>query len=288
VTSRQLRERLYRELERNVALRVEDTDSPDTFTVSGRGELHLGILMETMRREGYEFAVSRPRIITRRGPDGELLEPYEEATIDVPERFVGAVIEKLGSRRGTLQEMRSPETRADGGQGSGLVRLVFRVPARGLFGYRNEFLTDTRGEGILHHRFFEYEQWAGPIKGRERGVMVSMVDGTSVAYALWNLQERGTLFIGPGVETYEGMIVGENARPGDLEVNVAKGKKLTNIRAAGADDAIMLETPRSLTLERGLEFLGDDELMEVTPTAIRLRKRHLKQHERKKASRAAG
>ena len=289
VTSRQLRERLYRELERNVALRVEDTDSPDTFTVSGRGELHLGILMETMRREGYEFAVSRPRIITRRGPDGEINEPFEELIIDVPDRFVGAVIEKLGPRRAAMLEMRSPESRTTAGSaGLGLVRLVFRIPARGLFGYRGEFLTDTRGEGMLHHRFLEYGPWAGPIKGRERGVMVSMVDGASVAYALWNLQERGTLFIGPGVDVYEGMIVGENTRPGDLDVNVAKGKKLTNIRAAGADDAILLEPPRPLTLERGLEFIGDDELMEVTPSAIRLRKRHLKAHERKKASRIAG
>lgn len=279
VTSRQLRDRLYKELERNVALRVEDTDSPDTFTVSGRGELHLGILMETMRREGYEFAVSRPRIITKKGPGGEVLEPYEEVVIDVPEAFVGVVIEKLGGRRGEMLEMRSS------GEGSGLTRIVYRMPARGLFGYRSEFLTDTRGEGVLHHRFSGYGPWAGAIRSRDRGVMVCMADGVSVAYSLWNLQERGALFIGPGVPVYEGMIVGENARPGDLEVNVTKGKKLTNIRAAGADDAILLETPRQLTLESALEFIGDDELVEVTPQAIRLRKRFLKLHERKKASR---
>jgi GTP-binding protein len=279
VTSRQLRDRLYKELERNVALRVEDTDSPDTFTVSGRGELHLGILMETMRREGYEFAVSRPRIITKKGPDGETLEPFEEVVIDVPEAFVGVVIEKLGGRRGEMLEMRSSA------EGSGLTRIVYRMPARGLFGYRSEFLTDTRGEGVLHHRFNGYGPWAGTIRSRDRGVMVCMADGVSVAYSLWNLQERGALFIGPGVPVYEGMIVGENARPGDLEVNVTKGKKLTNIRAAGADDAILLETPRLLTLEGALEFIGDDELVEVTPAAIRLRKRFLKQHERKKASR---
>lgn len=287
VTSRQLRERLYREIERNVALRVQDTDSPDTFTVSGRGELHLGILMETMRREGYEFAVSRPRIITKKNPAGDVLEPFEEVVIDVPESFVGVVIEKLGSRRGQMQEMRN----AGAGEGSsvgGLVRIVYRVPARGLFGYRSEFLTDTRGEGVLHHRFSGYGPWAGPIKGRERGVMVCMVDGSSVAYALWNLQERGALFIGPGTDVYEGMIVGEHARPGDLEVNVAKGKKLTNIRAAGADDAIQLETPRPVTLESALEFIAEDELVEITPGAIRLRKRHLKAHERKKASRLVG
>jgi GTP-binding protein len=281
VTSRQLRDRLYKELERNVALRVEDTDSPDTYTVSGRGELHLGILMETMRREGYEFAVSRPRIITKTGPDGELLEPYEEVVIDVPEAFVGVVIEVLGSRRGEMLEMRS----SGQGEGSGLTRIVYRMPARGLFGYRSEFLTDTRGEGVLHHRFSGYGPWAGSIRSRDRGVMVCMADGTSVAFSLWNLQERGALFIGPGVPVYEGMIVGENSRPGDLEVNVTKGKKLTNIRAAGADDAIVLETPRQITLESALEFIGDDELVEVTPASIRLRKRFLKLHERKKASR---
>ncbi len=279
VTSRQLRDRLYRELERNVALRVEDTASPDTFTVSGRGELHLGILMETMRREGYEFAVSRPRVITRAGDDGSMLEPYEEVIVDVPEAFVGTVIEGLGKRKGELIEMRA-------GAG-GLNRLVFRIPARGLFGYRNDFLTDTRGEGVMHHRFLEWGAWAGTIKRRERGVLVSMIEGTSVAYSLFNLQERGTLFIEPGVPVYEGMIVGEHARPGDLDVNVAKGKKLTNIRAASADENILLEPPRRLGLEPALEFIADDELVEVTPSAVRLRKRHLKAHERKKAARSA-
>jgi GTP-binding protein len=283
VTSRQLRERLYRELERNVALRVEDTESTDTFTVSGRGELHLGILMETMRREGYEFAVSRPRIITKQGPHGEVLEPFEEVMIDVPEIYVGVVIQKLGGRRGQMQEMRNAG-RSDGT--GGLVRIVYKMPARGLFGYRSEFMTDTRGEGILHHRFSGYWPWAGEIETRERGVMVSMAEGQSVAFALWNLQERGKLLIGPGIDVYEGMIIGEVARSGDLDVNVMKGKKLTNIRAAGADDSIQLEPPRLLTLESALEFIADDELVEVTPTAIRLRKRFLKAHERKKAARA--
>jgi GTP-binding protein len=287
VTSRQLRDRLYKELERNVALRVEDTASPDTFTVSGRGELHLGILMETMRREGYEFGVSRPRIITRQGSGGEVLEPYEEVVIDVPEAYVGVVIEKLGQRRGEMLELKSAAGRS-GQEGAGLVRIVYKVPARGLFGYRSEFLTDTRGEGVLHHRFSGYGPWAGSIRSRERGVLVCMQDGVSVAYALFNLQERATLFIGPGVDCYEGMIVGENSRAGDLEVNVSKGKKLTNIRAAGADEAIMLETPRPVTLEAALEFIADDELVEVTPAAIRLRKRFLKAHERKKASRMVG
>ncbi len=279
VTSRQLRDRLYRELERNVALRVEDTPSPDTFTVSGRGELHLGILMETMRREGYEFAVSRPRVITRTDEQGRLLEPYEEVIVDVPDTFVGTVIEGLGKRKGELVEMRA-------GAG-GLARLVFRIPARGLFGYRNDFLTDTRGEGVMHHRFLEWGPWVGPISRRERGVLVSMIDGTSVAYALFHLQDRGTLFIEPGVSVYQGMIVGEHARAGDLEVNVARGKKLTNIRAATADENILLEPPRRMGLESGLEYIADDELVEITPSAVRLRKRHLKAHERKKAARSA-
>jgi GTP-binding protein len=281
VTSRQLRERLYRELERNVALRVEDTDSTDTFTVSGRGELHLGILMETMRREGYEFAVSRPRIITKEGSHGEVLEPFEEVLIDVPESYVGVVIQKLGSRRGQMLEMRNTG-RSDGT--GGLVRIVYKMPARGLFGYRSEFLTDTRGEGVLHHRFSGYAPWAGEIETRERGVMVSMAEGVSVAFALYNLQERGKLFIGPVTDVYEGMIVGEVARSGDLEVNVMKGKKLTNMRSSGADDAIQLEPPRQITLENALEIIADDELVEVTPAAIRLRKRFLKAHERKRAA----
>jgi GTP-binding protein len=279
VTSRQIRERLMRELESNVALRVEDTESPDTLTVSGRGELHLGILMETMRREGYEFAVSRPRVILRKGPGGELLEPYEEVSVDVPETLMGPVIEKLGQRRGEMTEMRNP--------GGGLVRLVYRMPARSLFGYRSDFLSDTRGEGTLHHQFLDYGPYAGPMSTRSRGVLVSMVDGDSVAFALGSLQERATLFVGPGVATYEGMIVGENSRPGDMEVNVAKGKKLTNMRASGSDDNILLEPPRQMTLEDALGYIADDELIEMTPKSLRLRKRLLNASDRKKASRAS-
>jgi GTP-binding protein len=279
VTSRQIRDRLFKELESNVALRVEETDSPDTLQVSGRGELHLGILMETMRREGYEFAVSRPRVILKQGENGELLEPYEEVSIDVPENQMGPVIEKLGQRRGEMLEMKNP--------GGGLVRLVYRVPARGLFGYRSEFLTDTRGEGTLHHRFLEYGAYAGPMATRTRGVLVSMVDGESVAFALSNLQERSTFFIAPGVAVYEGMIVGENSRAGDMEVNVAKGKKLTNMRASGSDDNILLEPPRKMTLEDALGYIADDELAEVTPKSLRLRKRLLNASDRKKASRAS-
>jgi GTP-binding protein len=279
VTSRQVRERLYRELERNVALRVEDTDSTDSWTVSGRGELHLSILMETMRREGYEFQVSRPRVITRVGADGERLEPYEELMIDVPESFLGNVIEKLGSRRAEMLEMKNP--------GQGLVRLRYRIPARGLFGYRSEFLTDTRGTGLIHHRFLEYGPWAGPLAGRTRGTLVSMEAGTIVAFALANLQERSTLFVSPGDTVYEGMIVGENARPGDMDVNPTKEKKLTNMRSKSSDENVQLEPPRELTLEGALEYIEDDELIEVTPGAIRLRKRFLSANDRKKLSREA-
>jgi GTP-binding protein len=279
VTSRQLRERLYRELERNVALRVEDTESTDTWAVAGRGELHLSILMETMRREGYEFQVSRPRVITREGPDGERLEPYEELALDAPEEFLGAVIEKLGSRRGEMLEMKNP--------GQGLVRLLYRIPARGLFGYRSEFLTDTRGTGIMHHRFLEYGPWAGPLAGRSRGTLVSMEAGTAVAFALFNLSERATLFIAPGTPVYEGMIIGENSRPGDMDVNPTRAKKLTNIRTTASDENVQLEPPRELTLEGALEYIEDDELIEVTPQSIRLRKRFLSAIDRKKLAREA-
>ncbi|HEX8673186.1 MAG TPA: translational GTPase TypA [Longimicrobium sp.] len=279
VTSRQIRDRLMKELESNVALRVEDTDSPDTLQVSGRGELHLGILMETMRREGYEFAVSRPRVILKKGENGARLEPYEEVTIDVPENLMGPVIEKLGQRKAEMREMKNP--------GGGLVRLVYRIPARGLFGYRSEFLTDTRGEGQLHHRFMEYGPYVGPMSTRSRGVLVSMMDGESVAYAIGLLQERSSFFIEPGTPVYEGMIVGENSRPGDMEVNVIKGKKLTNMRASGSDDNILLEPPRKMTLEDAMGYIADDELIEVTPKSLRLRKRLLNASDRKKASRAA-
>jgi GTP-binding protein len=279
VTSRQVRERLFRELERNVALRVVDTEATDTWTVSGRGELHLSILMETMRREGFEFQVSRPRVITREGPNGERLEPYEELSIDVPEEFLGAVIEKLGPRRAEMIEMKNP--------GQGLVRLLYRIPARGLFGYRSEFLTDTRGTGIIHHRFLEYGTWAGPLAGRKRGTLVSMEFGSAVAFGLANLSERATLFVAPGTAVYEGMIIGESARPGDMDVNPTKEKKLTNMRTTSTDENIQLEPPRELTLEGALEYIEEDELIEVTPESIRLRKRFLSANDRKKLSREA-
>jgi GTP-binding protein len=279
VTSRQLKDRLYRELERNVALRVEETDSPDTHTVSGRGELHLGILMETMRREGFEFQVSRPRVITKLGPDGERLEPYEELMIDVPEAYMGVVMEKLGPRRTEMIEMKNP--------GQGMVRMSFRIPSRGLFGYRSEFLTDTRGTGIMHHRFLDYGPWAGPLAGRKRGVLIADREGSVVAFALGNLQERAQMFVEPGDHVYEGMIAGESSRPGDIDANVTKEKKLSNMRTTASDDNVILEPPREITLEYALEYIEEDELIEVTPKTIRLRKRVLPANDRKKAARAA-
>jgi GTP-binding protein len=280
VTTRQVRERLVKELERNVALRVEDTEQPDTFTVSGRGELHLTILMETMRREGYEFQVSRPRVITRT-VDGHTQEPYEEAVVEVPSDMVGTVIEKMGPRKGEMTEMRPMGD-------SGTTRLRFRVPARGLFGYRSEFLTDTRGEGILHHNFNAWGPWAGPLKGRSRGVLVADRKGVAVGFALFNLQERATMFVSPGDNVYGGMIVGENSRSDDMDVNVSKEKKLTNMRTTASDENIKLEPPRQITMELALEFIQDDELIEVTPDSMRLRKRVLDPNQRKKAARATG
>ena len=274
VTSRQLRERLFREVHSNVALRVEETDEPDRFRVAGRGELHLSILMETMRREGYEFAVSRPHVITRLGENGGIEEPYEEVVADVPEGMIGVVMSGLGERRGDMVDME----KGDGG----LVRLRFSVPSRALTGYRSEFLTETRGEGTLHRQFERYGAWAGEVKVRKTGALVSMLEGVATAYSLFNLQERGTMFVRPTEAVYNGMIVGEHSRENDLEVNVIKGKKLSNVRSSGADEAITLEPPREITLEHALEFIRDDELVEVTPDAIRLRKRMLTSHERKR------
>lgn len=276
VTSRQLRERLERELKANVALRVEFTSDSDTFIVSGRGELHLTILLENMRREGYEMAVSRPKpkIIEK---DGQRLEPYEALTMDVEQDHQGPVMELLGRRRGDLSNM-VPDS-------AGRVRLDYRVPARGLIGFHHEFLNLTRGSGIMSHVFDEYAPWAGDIDGRRNGVLISQDDGNSVAYALWKLQERGRMFVTPGEPLYEGMIIGIHTRDNDLVVNPVKEKKLTNVRSSGKDDAILLTPPMELTLERAVEFIADDELVEITPTSIRLRKRWLKEHERRKYSR---
>ncbi|MDP2480003.1 MAG: translational GTPase TypA [Candidatus Palauibacterales bacterium] len=278
VTSRQIRERLERETLSNVALRLEPTGDPDRFRVAGRGELHLAVVMESMRRQGYEFTVSRPEVITHQGPEG-LEEPYEEVVIDVPAEAMGVVIQKLGERRGEMVDI----SREIGGT----VRLRFLVPSRGLTGYRSEFLTDTRGEGILHRQFARYGPWAGSIEARRTGALVSMTEGTATGYALFNLQDRGRLFVGPGDAVYDGMIVGEHARENDLEVNTTRGKKLTNMRAAGSDENILLEPPREVTLEFGLEFIREDELVEVTPAAIRFRKRALTAHGRKRDRRQA-
>jgi GTP-binding protein len=284
VTTRQVRDRLMKELERNVALRVEDTESPDTFTVSGRGELHLTILMETMRREGYEFQVSRPRVIQRVNDQGQKEEPYEEAVVEVPSDLVGTVIEKMGARKGEMTDLKPMGE-------SGTSRLRFRIPARGLFGYRSEFMTDTRGEGILYHNFLEYGPWAGNLRGRQKGVLVADREGVAVGFALFNLQERATMFVTPGNPVYAGMIVGENVRPDDMDVNVCKEKKLTNMRTTSSDENIKLEPPRQLTLELALEFIEDDELIEVTPDGIRLRKRildaNLRRKEEKKRAKEA-
>jgi len=276
VTSRQLRERLYRELQSNVALRVEDTEEPDVLRVSGRGELHLTILIENMRREGYELAVSRPQVLTRL-VDGEVHEPYEALTVDIEEAHQGAVMEALGSRRAELTDMNI---------GLGRARLEYRVPARGLIGFQGEFLTLTRGTGLISHIFDGFATVKGEIPDRHNGVLVSNEHGEAVAYALFNLQERGRMFVSPGEKLYEGMIIGIHSRENDLVVNPIKTKKLTNIRAAGKDDAILLTPPIQLTLEYAVEFIADDELVEVTPTSIRIRKRFLKEHDRKRAARS--
>jgi len=276
VTSRQLRERLYRELQSNVALRVEDTDEPDVLRVAGRGELHLTILIENMRREGYELAVSRPQVLTRI-VNGEVHEPYEALTVDIEDTHQGAVMEALGSRRAELSDM---------SLGNGRARLEYRVPARGLIGFQGEFMTLTRGTGLISHIFDGFAPLKGDIPDRHNGVLVSNEHGEAVAYALFNLQERGRLFVGPGEKLYEGMIIGIHSRDNDLVVNPIKTKKLTNIRAAGKDEAILLTPPIELTLEYAVEFIADDELVEVTPTSIRIRKRFLKEQDRKRASRS--
>ena len=276
VTSRQIRERLERELQSNVALRVEFTADSDTFIVSGRGELHLTILLENMRREGYELAVGRPRVVYRT-VNGVRMEPYELLTVDVEEDTQGAVMEELGRRRGELQDMQSDS--------KGRTRLEYRIPARGLIGFQSEFLTLTRGTGVASHVFDDYGPVKGEMEERRNGVLVSQDDGAAVAYALWKLQERGRMFVSPGDALYEGMVIGIHSRDNDLVVNPIKGKQLTNVRASGSDEAVRLVPPIELTLEKAVEFIADDELVEITPRSIRIRKRLLKEHERKRASR---
>jgi len=278
VTSRQIRERLNRELQSNVALKVEFTSDADTFIVSGRGELHLTILLENMRREGYELAVGRPRVVFKE-VDGVRHEPYEILSVDVEEENQGAVMEELGVRRGELQDM-SPD-------GKGRVRLEYRIPARGLIGFQSEFLTLTRGTGVASHIFDSYDVVKGDIEDRRNGVLVSQDNGPAVAYALWKLQERGRMFVAPGDELYEGMIVGIHSRDNDLSVNPIRQKQLTNVRSSGTDEAVRLTPPIELTLERAVEFIAEDELVEITPKSIRLRKKSLKEHERRRDARGS-
>jgi len=276
VTSRNVRDRLARELLTNMALRVEETPDTDVFLVSGRGELHLTILIENMRREGYELAVSRPRVVMKE-INGETCEPYEMLSVDVEGQHQGAVMEALGTRRGDLTDMSS--------DGQGRARLTYRIPARGLIGFQGEFMNLTRGTGLMSHVFDGYAPVKGEIPERRNGVLVSQEDGDAVAYALWKLQDRGRMFVGPGEKLYEGMIIGIHSRDNDLVVNPIKGKQLTNVRASGTDEAVRLVPQIQLTLEYAVEFIADDELVEVTPVSIRIRKRHLKEHERKRAAR---
>lgn len=275
VTSRQIRDRLTKELLTNVALRVEDTEDTDVFRVSGRGELHLTILLENMRREGFEIAVGKPRVVYRE-VNGERCEPYEILTVDVEDEHQGAVMEELGRRRGEMTNMES--------DGNGRTRVEYRIPARGLIGFQGEFLSLTRGTGLMAHIFDDYAPVKADMPGRRNGVLISQENGDAVAYALWNLEDRGRMFVSPGDKLYEGMIIGIHSRDNDLVVNPIKGKKLTNVRASGTDEAVRLTPPIKLTLESAVEFIDDDELVEITPKTIRLRKRYLLEHERKRAS----
>jgi GTP-binding protein len=280
VTSRQIRERLFKETEGNVAIRVKDSEESDAFEVAGRGELQLGVLIEQMRREGFELTIGRPRVLTRENPEtGEREEPYEEVLVDVDEAYTGVVVEKMSLRRGVMQDMRP--------SGGGKQRLTFLIPSRGLIGYHGEFLTDTRGTGLMNRIFAGYQPWAGVIEGRRNGSLISNSDGEAIQYALFYLQERGTLFVDPGQKVYVGMILGEHSRDNDLDVNPIKEKKLTNIRAAGKDEALLLIPPRKMSLEQAIAYIEDDELVEVTPSAIRLRKRYLDPNERKKHAKRA-
>jgi GTP-binding protein len=278
VNSRQIRARLLAEAEGNVAIRITAAEDGDAFEVAGRGELQLGVLIETMRREGFELSISRPRVLTRVDEaSGKLLEPHEDIVVDVDEEFAGAVVEAIGKRRGRMEEMRP--------SGGGKVRLRFVAPSRGLIGYHGEFMTETRGTGVMHRVFREYAPHAGSVPARRNGVLVSTASGASVAYALWNLEDRGEMFIGAGVPVYVGMIIGENSRGDDLTVNPMKSKQLTNIRASGTDEAVRLTPPRRLSLEQAIAYIEDDELVEVTQDSIRMRKRHLDPHVRKRAAR---
>ena len=278
VTSRMIWDRLEKEAAGNVALQVERAPETDAFIVSGRGELQLAVLIETMRREGFELGVSRPQVVFKEDENGERLEPIEEVVIDVDDEHSGAVVQKLSERKAEMLEMKP--------SGAGRTRMVFHAPTRGLIGYQGELLTDTRGTAIMNRVFHDYAPHKGRIQGRHTGVLIAMDKGEAVAFALWNLEDRGPMMIHPGDKVYQGMIIGEHTRENDLEVNVLKGKKLTNVRASGTDEAVRLTPPLQMTLERSLAYIADDELVEVTPENIRLRKRHLDPHERKRAARA--
>jgi len=269
-----------REAEGNVAIRVRETEDSDAYEVAGRGELQLGVLVETMRRDGFELSVGRPRVLLKNDPaTGQRLEPIEEVQVDVDEAYSGVVVEKIGRRRGELIDMRP--------SGGGKTRLTFHVPTRGLIGYHGEFLTDTRGTGIMNRLFHSYAPYKGPIEARRNGVLISNAEGDAIAYALWNLEERGVIMVSPGDKVYQGMIIGEHSRENDLEVNPLKAKQLTNIRAAGKDEAVRLTPPRILSLEQAIAYIADDEIVEVTPKSIRLRKKLLDPNARKRAERAA-
>ena len=280
VQSRVIRDRLLAEAEGNVAIKISETGDKDAFEVAGRGELQLGVLIETMRREGFELTIGRPRVLYQHDPEtGQRTEPIEEVSIDVDDEFTGVVVEKMAARKGEMTDMRP--------FGVGRTRITFLAPSRGLIGYHGEFLTDTRGTGIMHRLYHGYAPYKGPIHGRHRGAIVSGETGSAVPFALWHLEERGVLFIGGGEQVYAGMVIGENAKPSDLEVNPLKAKQLTNIRASGKDDAVRLTTPRRMTLEQAIAYIGDDEVVEVTPSHIRLRKATLDPHQRKRERRAA-
>ncbi|MEP1142562.1 MAG: translational GTPase TypA [Henriciella sp.] len=279
VTSRVIWDRLQKEAEGNVALKVERSTEAESFVVSGRGELQLAVLIETMRREGYELGVSRPQVLFKEGEKGERLEPIEEVVIDVDDEFSGAVVQKLSERKADMTEMKQ--------SGVGRTRMVFHAPTRGLIGYQGELMTDTRGTAIMNRIFLEYAEYKGKIQGRRTGTLIAMDKGEAVAFALWNLEDRGPMMIHPGAKVYQGMIIGEHTRDNDLEVNVLKGKKLSNVRASGTDEAVRLTPPLQMTLERSLAYIADDELVEVTPESIRLRKVHLDPHERKRAAKSA-
>ena len=274
LTSSVLKDRLFKEMEGNVSIKISKAQNEDSFDVAGRGELQLGILIETMRREGFEISISKPRVLLKKDDNGKTIEPYEELTVDLDSQYAGSIVESLNKRKGKMIEMKNI--------GIDKTRLIFHIPSRGLIGYYSQFLTETKGTGTMNKIFYQYGPYLGKLETRHNGVLISMANGKSVAYALWNLEDRGQLFINPNTPIYQGMIIGEHNRDNDLEVNPIKGKQLSNVRASGRDEAVRLTPPRQMTLEQALSYINDDELVEVTPKSIRLRKKYLDPHERKK------